>query len=142
MEPHSVREMMGGFVGGPSAVCGGSVIGVEVGVGVDVGVLVGVGGGGVEVGGTGVGEGVAVGVGVGMWWGVGDGGNEVIVSAPEPCTAAGRGRESLTSRATKTPATRLRMGTSIQLFPTARLLMLCHHYHRRPAILLCDGRRE
>jgi len=144
MEPHSAREMMGGFAGGPSTVGGGNVMGVEVGVGVgvNVGVLVGVGGGGVEVGGTGAGEGVGVGVGVEILRGVGDGRSEVTVSTPEPCTTADRGRESLASRATKTPATKLRIGTSIQPLPTTRLPMPCHQSNRQPAIFLCAPCRE
>jgi hypothetical protein len=115
-------------------------MGVEVGVGVDVAVLLGVGGTGVEVGGIGVEDGV--GVGVDMVRGVGDGCIAVAVSVLEPCTTADRGRESLASRATKTPATKLRIGTTTQPFPEARLLMPCHQSHRQSAVLLCAPRRE
>ncbi len=115
-------------------------MGVEVGVGVDVAVLVGVGSTGVEVGGIGVEEGV--GVGVDIVWGVGDGCIGVVVSTPGPCTTADRGRESLASRATKTPATKLRIGTTTQPFPEAWLLMRCHQSDGQSAVFLCAPRRE
>jgi hypothetical protein len=105
-------------------------MGVEVGVGVKVGVLVGVGGRGVAVAGTDVGEGVGVGVGVEIRRGVGVECSEVTVSAPDPCTVAGRGRESMTSRATKTPATKLRAGTITQPFPATRPPMRCHQWNQ------------
>jgi len=112
----------------------GSVMGVDVGVGVDVAVLVGVGGTGVEVGGIGIAEDVGVGVGVEILRRVGDGCIEVTVSAAEPCTTAESGRESLASRATETPATKLRIGTSIQPFPTTRLPMPRHQSNRQSAV--------
>jgi hypothetical protein len=115
MEPHSAREIIGGFEGGPSTSGGGSEMGVDVGV--LVGVLVAVGGTGVAVGGTGVGESVGVAVGVEMLYGDGLAGAAVAVSAPEPSTAGGTGRLSLRSRATRIPATKLRAGTSIQPLP-------------------------
>jgi hypothetical protein len=66
IDPHSAREIIGGFEGGPCTSGGGNEMGVEVGVdvGVAVGVLVAVGGTDVAVGGTDVGEGVGVAVGV------------------------------------------------------------------------------
>lgn len=120
----------------------GSTMGVDVGVGVGVGVgvPVGVGGTGVEVGGTGVEEGVAVGVDTVR--AVGDGCIEVTVSGPDSCTTADRGRESLARRATKTPVTKLRIRTSTQPFPAARLLIPCHQSDRQSAVFLCAPRRE
>ena len=56
--------MIGGRVGRPSTGAVGMARGVEVAVGVKVGVLVGVGGTGVDVGGSEVGVDEAVGVGV------------------------------------------------------------------------------
>jgi hypothetical protein len=113
---------MGGFDGGPSTSGGGKEIEVEVGVavGVRVGVLVGVGGTGVAVGGTGVGEGVGVAVSVEIGWGDRITSMGVTVSGPDPCTAAGRGSVSLSTRATKTPATKLKTGMSIQPFAVTR----------------------
>ena len=64
IDPHSSRVMIGGGVGAPSTGAVGMARGVEVAVGLKVGVLVGVGGTGVDVGGSEVGVDEAVDVGV------------------------------------------------------------------------------
>jgi len=125
-DPHSEREITGGFCGGPCSSGGGKVMGVEVGVGVNVGVLVGVGGTGVAVG-DGVAEGVAVAVGVEMGCAEGVDGANVTVCASDPSAVCGIGSMSLSSKAATTPATRLKIGTIIHALPTDLRCMSFHH---------------
>jgi hypothetical protein len=102
------------------------MMGVEVGVGVNVAVLVGVGGTCVAVG-DGVAEGVAVAVGVEMGCAEGVEGTKVTVCASDPSAVCGMGSMSLSSRAATTPATRLKIGTTIHALPTDLRCMSFHH---------------
>jgi hypothetical protein len=97
-------------------------MGVEVGVEVDVGVLAGVGGTGVNVGG-GVGAEVLVAVGVEMNGVAVVGRRGVAVSGSDPHIMWGVGSMSTTRRARATPATKLATGNSIQILPNARPVM-------------------
>ena len=126
MDPHSAREITGGFCGGPCSSGAGKVMGVEVGVGVNVAVLVGLGGTCVAVG-DGVAEGVAVAVGVEMGSAEGVDGAKVAVCASDPCAVCGIGSMSLSSRAATTPATRLKTGMTIHALPTDLRCMSFHY---------------
>jgi len=97
-------------------------MGVEVGVAVKVGVLVGVWGTGVNVGG-GVGVEVHVAVGVEMNGAGGVGRTGVAVSGSEPHVVWGVGSMSTMRRARATPATKLATGNSIHILPIARPVM-------------------
>jgi hypothetical protein len=93
-----------------------------VAVGVEVGVLVGVGDTGVAVGGgkVGVEEGVGVDVKIRSGCGV-DPPRATDGVGVDAATEAGPSNVSLSRRAARTPATNARSGTSNQLFLTVRL---------------------
>ena len=116
---------MGGWVGGPGAGGVGGGRGVEAAVGVRVGVVVGVGGTGVDVGGSGVEVGEAVAVGVGVGSGIAAdrpiAAEGVGVDGATKATTSGVGSTSLSNMATRTPATKARAGNSNQPLLIVRL---------------------